>query len=263
MSRLGARPAVRATCAGAVVITEAPAAAIRPGRSVSPAVLGSVLVLVMAASASLAFVLVRGGLELAVARANPNAGRVGGRRGAGVGGSGDDGRPDPWTDGDALARADAVAVAFSVATHTHAVAEPDADAHSHGRADAPADPDVRSVRAATTVPRHPTLLDLSRAGRRQPLQHRELLRRVAGQHLRPQPVPFATASVPARTCASRRLPGSSPLRSSPRPVAPRGGVDMGRRLLPMRGSVLARSTWGVDNGPDFEPFGSESRRDRP
>ena len=52
---------------GAVVITEAPAAAVRPGRSVSPAVLGSVLVLVMAASASLAFVLVRGGLELAVA----------------------------------------------------------------------------------------------------------------------------------------------------------------------------------------------------
>ena len=36
---------------GAVVIAEAPAAAVRPGRSVSPAVLGSLLVLVMAATA--------------------------------------------------------------------------------------------------------------------------------------------------------------------------------------------------------------------
>ena len=52
---------------GAVVIAEAPPAAVRAGRSVSPAVLGSVLVLVMATSASLAFVLARGGLELAAA----------------------------------------------------------------------------------------------------------------------------------------------------------------------------------------------------
>ena len=52
---------------GAVVMAEAPAAAVRPGRSVSPAVLGSLLILIMAATASLAFVLVRGGLELAVA----------------------------------------------------------------------------------------------------------------------------------------------------------------------------------------------------
>lgn len=52
---------------GAVVIAEAPVAAVRPGRALSPAVLGSVLVLVMATSASLAFVLARGGLELAAA----------------------------------------------------------------------------------------------------------------------------------------------------------------------------------------------------
>lgn len=51
---------------GAVVIAEAPQALARPGRSVSPAVIGSVLVLVMAASASLAFVMARGGLELPV-----------------------------------------------------------------------------------------------------------------------------------------------------------------------------------------------------
>lgn len=49
---------------GAVVIAEAPAAPVRPGRSVSPAVIGSVLVLAMAVSASLAFVMARGGLEL-------------------------------------------------------------------------------------------------------------------------------------------------------------------------------------------------------
>lgn len=52
---------------GAVVIAEAPEAPARPGRSLSPAVIGSVLVLVMATSASLAFVMARGGLELAAA----------------------------------------------------------------------------------------------------------------------------------------------------------------------------------------------------
>ena len=79
---------------GAVVMAEAPAAAVRPGRSVSPAVLGSVLVLIMAATASLAFVLARGGLELAVAAPTAIAGRIGRRRGAGLGDPGDDGRPD-------------------------------------------------------------------------------------------------------------------------------------------------------------------------
>ena len=52
---------------GAVVIAEAPEAPVRAGRSLSPAVIGSVLVLVMATSASLAFVMARGGLELAAA----------------------------------------------------------------------------------------------------------------------------------------------------------------------------------------------------
>ena len=52
---------------GAVVIAEAPEPAVRPGRSLTPAVLGSLVVLVMAASASVAFVMARGGLELAAA----------------------------------------------------------------------------------------------------------------------------------------------------------------------------------------------------
>ena len=52
---------------GAVVVAEAPAPVVRAGRSVSPAVLASVVALVMAASASLAFVMARGGLELAAA----------------------------------------------------------------------------------------------------------------------------------------------------------------------------------------------------
>ena len=59
---------------GAVVIAEAPEAPVRPGRSMSPAVIGSVLALVMAASASLVFVMARGGLELAaVPTASPIA----------------------------------------------------------------------------------------------------------------------------------------------------------------------------------------------
>ena len=52
---------------GAVVIAEAPEPVIRADRSMSPAVLISLLVLVMAASASVAFVMARGGLEMAVA----------------------------------------------------------------------------------------------------------------------------------------------------------------------------------------------------
>ena len=52
---------------GAVVVAEAPDPVIRTDRSMSPAVLISLLVLVMAASASVAFVMARGGLEMAVA----------------------------------------------------------------------------------------------------------------------------------------------------------------------------------------------------
>ncbi len=52
---------------GAVVAPEKPEAVVRPGRSTSPAVLGSVLVLLLSASASVAFVMARGGLELAAA----------------------------------------------------------------------------------------------------------------------------------------------------------------------------------------------------
>ena len=63
---------------GAVVTAEAPPAAVVPGRSMSPAVLASVLVLIMAATASLAFVMVRGGLELAVAAPTRSPGASGG-----------------------------------------------------------------------------------------------------------------------------------------------------------------------------------------
>jgi hypothetical protein len=52
---------------GAVVIADAPAPVVKAGRSLSPAILGSLVILVMAASVSLAFVLARGGLELAAA----------------------------------------------------------------------------------------------------------------------------------------------------------------------------------------------------
>jgi LysM repeat protein len=52
---------------GAVVVAEAPEPLVRTGRTLTPAVLGSLLVLVMAASASVAFVMARGGMELAVA----------------------------------------------------------------------------------------------------------------------------------------------------------------------------------------------------
>ena len=54
---------------GAVVVAETPDPVVRARRSVSPPVLVSLIVLVMAASASAAFVVARGGLELAVAAA--------------------------------------------------------------------------------------------------------------------------------------------------------------------------------------------------
>lgn len=52
---------------GAVVIAEMPEPVVQAARSLSPAVLGSLVVLVLAASASIAFILGGGGLELAVA----------------------------------------------------------------------------------------------------------------------------------------------------------------------------------------------------
>ena len=52
---------------GALVIAEAPEPVVRTGRTLTPAVLGSLVVLVMAASASVAFVMARGGMELAAA----------------------------------------------------------------------------------------------------------------------------------------------------------------------------------------------------
>ena len=46
---------------GAAVMTETPTPVVRPGRTMSPAMLGSLVVLVMALTASVAFVLARGG----------------------------------------------------------------------------------------------------------------------------------------------------------------------------------------------------------
>ena len=58
---------------GAAVVSEPPRPVVRRGRTLSPAVLGSLLVLVVAFSASIAFVLSRGGLELTPAGADPSA----------------------------------------------------------------------------------------------------------------------------------------------------------------------------------------------
>ena len=49
---------------GSTVAVETPVPVVRAGRSLSPAILGSMLLVVMAFSASVAFVLARGGLEL-------------------------------------------------------------------------------------------------------------------------------------------------------------------------------------------------------
>ena len=52
---------------GALVVTEAPEPVVRARTSVTPAVLASLIVLVMAFSASVAFVMARGGMELTAA----------------------------------------------------------------------------------------------------------------------------------------------------------------------------------------------------
>lgn len=49
---------------GAIAVTEAPTPTVRIGRSVSPAILGSAAVLILTFSASVAFVVARGGLDL-------------------------------------------------------------------------------------------------------------------------------------------------------------------------------------------------------
>lgn len=56
---------------GAVVVAEAPEPIVRAGWSISPAILGSVVVLVLAFSASIAFVLARGGLAMSTPTIDP------------------------------------------------------------------------------------------------------------------------------------------------------------------------------------------------
>ncbi|HEY7701460.1 MAG TPA: LysM domain-containing protein [Candidatus Limnocylindrales bacterium] len=57
---------------GAAVMTDTPAVAVREGRAMSPAMLGSLVVLVMALTASVAFVLARGG-ALGIGPTGPSA----------------------------------------------------------------------------------------------------------------------------------------------------------------------------------------------
>lgn len=57
---------------GAAVVAEAPEPVVRRGRSLSPAVLGSLLILVMAFSASIAYVVSGGGLTLRPVQAAPS-----------------------------------------------------------------------------------------------------------------------------------------------------------------------------------------------
>ena len=57
---------------GAAVMTEAPAPVVRAGRTMSPAMLGSLVVLVMALTASVAFVLARGGVMSIGPSASPS-----------------------------------------------------------------------------------------------------------------------------------------------------------------------------------------------
>ncbi len=58
---------------GAAVVADVPPPIVRSGLSLSPAILGSVLVLILAFSASVAFVVSRGGLELSAGVPDPSA----------------------------------------------------------------------------------------------------------------------------------------------------------------------------------------------
>ena len=76
------------------------------------------------------------------------------------------------------------------------------------RDDRHAQADVRSIRAPAALPEHPEVLDLHRPARRQPVQHRELLRRLARVDLRPQPV--GAHAEPARRSGTP-TPAADPL----------------------------------------------------
>ena len=147
---------------GAAVIAVTPTPVVREGRAMSPAMLASLVVLVLALSASVGFVLARGGaLDISppgvaasaspssVAAASPSA-----ASGAPVVAPTSSSVSSPSRPGHALA---------------DPLGHPVADAVSHtdtdGRADPARDAEVRSVSTPAGLPEHAALLDLHRPKR--------------------------------------------------------------------------------------------------
>ena len=199
---------------GSAVAVETPVPVVRAGRTVSPAILGSMLLVVMAFSASVAFVLARGGLELSAGfpdvGASPSPTTV-----AAV-------TPSPATPTPAPTPTPPVTASPTAPATPTPTPEPtpEPDRGAHGRAR----PDLRPLRAADRLPRRGPLLDLPGQERRQPVQHRELLRRVARQHLRPQSLgpPVRTPRGPATAAAdavATRVPDVPPAPNRNPPTA--------------------------------------------
>ncbi len=170
---------------GAAVIAETPTPVVREGRAMSPAMLGSLVVLVLALSASVGFVLARGGaLDIAppgvAASASPSSV-------AAASPSAASGAPVVAPTSSSLGPGHALSDRL-VDPLGHPVADAVSDTDTDGRADPARDAEVRPVSTAAGLPEYAALLDLHRPTWRQPVQHRALLRRVPGQHLCTEPV---------------------------------------------------------------------------
>ena len=193
---------------GAVSVTDAAEASVVAGRSfrpptlpigrpsVSPAILASLVMVVVAFAASVSFVVARGGLELTPSvGVRPSASVV-----AGI--ASPTASPAPTEAPSAAAASPSVEPTASRRRVTHAQPGPDRDAGTdpesdsradadpgaHARADRHGRADLGSLRAADAVRRRGTLLDLRHPSRRQPVQHRQLLRGLTRTDLRPEPV---------------------------------------------------------------------------
>ena len=205
---------------GAMLLAEPPP---RTTPAVPRATLAALLVLVLSAGISFGFVVQRGGIDLPAAAAGASPTEL-----AIVASPTPEATPSPT--GAPATPSESPAPTPEATLQPHPRPDAGSDGRAHGEPDYPSDGDPaahqRSLRPVDALHRPGGLLHVCRPGRRQPVQHRQLLRRAAGHDLRLEP----------EICERRRPAGGRPdpdatahpvARDDPRPGAPANAVARG------------------------------------
>ncbi len=251
-------PALPARC-GRVARTGRGRAAGRT--TLSPAILASIAVLVMAFAASIAFVTARGGWPSTRRPATrPSASTV-----AQVVGAADRSSRSVAADPVADPRADRRPPSRRRPRRRRPTPTPTPTPEPTPKPDADPAADVRPLPAAGSVPGHAELLDLHGPLWRQPVQHRQLLRGLARRRVRPQsmgsrhavarrPAAAPAAADPlaldALSAAPRPGPAAGPARLTGHGRCPRAHARTSRRRTDRRGGVHRHaSAWRAGPRP--------------